>query len=555
LIDVTPIVHSSTGQASSSQGVRVVDSFPRDARFASLSHCWGKTPNPTKLDKTSYKRYHDFISFAALPKSFQDAIHITRFLGLKYLWIDSFCIQQDSAVDFDIEASKMADVYRDSFIVIVAAASDNSHGGCLIKSDPDKFLRIQIDGGRDLYFGMRQCKFTKFLDGVAEVYSEFPTHERAWCYQEQILSQRLLYCNRTELAFECRDRRRCECGSTRLEPHVTTPAARKLLSIRNPELSMILNLAQQKSYSIANINARWEAVVIYYSRLKLLRPEQRLSALSGLAKSFQMILGQHGLENTYLSGLWRKTIRSNLLWRVSDPYRKGNARARPSTYRAPSWSWASVDNPDGVEYDRQLSHKLSWLDMSDWEGFLVDANSVPALTDTTGAVNSGSLHFRTHLRKAHIRAACSCCKRASSNHKNRRVEIETDHWQHMCTFPEESMQTLGSDITFLEDCILNHDAGLNWKETTSFARFDRRCKLAEISLLHVATNVTKMRNIDHFLALKALPYQSGVNAPQRYERIGLVIMSHGNSGTRDKWFDSVWKAGLTSEAKIHIELV
>jgi hypothetical protein len=64
-----------------------------------------------------------------------------------------------------------------------------------------------------------------------------------------------------------------------------------------------------------------------------------------------------------------------------------------------------------------------------------------------------------------------------------------------------------------------------------------------------------MRNIDHFLALKALPYQSGVNAPQRYERIGLVIMSHGNSGTRDKWFDSVWKAGLTSEAKIHIELV
>jgi hypothetical protein len=229
------------------------------------------------LDKTSYNRYHDFISFAALPKSFQDAIHITRFLDLKYLWIDSFCIQQDSAVDFDIEASKMADVYRDSFIVIVAAASDNSHGGCLIKSDPDKFIRIQIYDGSDFYFGMRQCKFAKFLDGMAEVYSEFPTHERAWCYQEQILSQRLLYCNRTELAFECRDMRRCECGSTRMEPHVTTAAARKLLSIRNPELSMILNLAQQKSFSIANINARWEAVVTYYSRLKLLRPEQRLS--------------------------------------------------------------------------------------------------------------------------------------------------------------------------------------------------------------------------------------------------------------------------------------
>jgi len=71
----------------------------------------------------------------------------------------------------------------------------------------------------------------------------------------------------------------------------------------------------------------------------------------------------------------------------------------------------------------------------------------------------------------------------------------------------------------------------------------------------VATNVTQMRNIDHFLALKTLSCQAGLDALPRYERIGLVIMSHTKSGTRDQWFDSIWKADLTSKEKMHIELV
>lgn len=559
------------GPAVPCQGVKIVSSFPQDAKWACLSHCWGTTLNPIKLNKKSYKQYHDFISVAKLPKSFQDALRIARYLGLKYLWIDCFCIEQGSAIDFDMEASKMADVYRNSFILIVAAAAADSHGGCLIKSDPDKFIRITVDSQQNLYFGVRQCKFTKELEELTDVYEEFPTHERAWCYQEQVLAQRLLFCTNHELTFECRDLRACECDNHHMAPHISPshgghPARRRLL-IRDKALIATLNSVRAKCYSVATINQCWEAAVYHYSRLKLGHAEQRLSALSGLAKTFQMISGRLRSENIYLAGLWRKAIRANLLWRVSKPSQIGTGR--PRIYRAPSWSWASVDTPSGVDFLAGSSHQSSWLDMSDWEGFLVDANSVPSATDTTGAVKSGFLRFKTHLRIAHVRMPCSYCKNAMGLHgKGKRVQLETDCRQHRCTFHGERLQSLRGSFEFFNDCTLREEPGLRWKKSSGFRRQARPCMLAEIYLLHVAKSVTQKNCVDHFLALKktkescwrrACRYllqgkEENARYPQ-FKRIGLVTMVHRKEDVRERWFETVWKAGFTSQEKVLIDLV
>lgn len=465
----------------------------------------------------------------------------------------------------------MADVYRDSYVVIVAAASKDSHGGCLIESDPDKFLRITIADQQNLYFGVRQCKFTKKLENSNDIYNDFPTYQRAWCYQEQILAQRLLYCNPQELAFQCRYKRTCECGTPTMAPHITLShggyAAGELVSMRDERLIATLNQIQGIPYSLADINKCWETAVSLYSRLGLKRPKDRLAALSGLAKSFQTLPGQATSDNTYLSGLWRKSIRANLLWRVPDPWHEQNGR--PRTFRAPSWSWASVDTPNGVDFQRRSCYQNSWLDMSDWEGFLVDANSVPAATDTTGAVKSGFLRFETHLRRAHIRMVCGYCKKGIKHNANgKRVHLETDNWQHLCTFREESVQTFGGDFKFFNDCTLKNSPGVYWKSAIGPAKFSKRCMLAEIFLLHVAESVAQMNRVDHFLALKkakrpwwraAWRYLCSFVTRKRchpeYQRIGLVVMVHRKSETRKRWFDVVWKTALTSKDKILIDLV
>ncbi len=61
-------------------------------------------------------------------------------------------------------------------------------------------------------------------------------------------------------------------------------------------------------------------------------PEDKIPALSGIAKW----MGRYGLGD-YLAGMRGDNIELQLAWSVAEP------EPRPTNYRAPSWSWMSVD--------------------------------------------------------------------------------------------------------------------------------------------------------------------------------------------------------------------
>jgi hypothetical protein len=67
--------------------------------YACLSHCWGQTLSKhiTRVENLATNMIG--IPVAELPKTFRDAIDICRALGLRYLWIDSLCIVQNSESD------------------------------------------------------------------------------------------------------------------------------------------------------------------------------------------------------------------------------------------------------------------------------------------------------------------------------------------------------------------------------------------------------------------------------------------------------------------------
>src|SRR4051794_22873221 len=70
------------------------------------------------------------IPLVKLPKSFREAVFITRRLGYLYLWIDSLCIVQDDKEDWQQESAKMADIYENAALTIAASDSADSHKGC-----------------------------------------------------------------------------------------------------------------------------------------------------------------------------------------------------------------------------------------------------------------------------------------------------------------------------------------------------------------------------------------------------------------------------------------
>jgi hypothetical protein len=83
----------------------------------------------------------------------------------------------------------------------------------------------------------------------------------------------------------------------------------------------------------------WNEIVETYSQASLTVSGDKLAALSGLAKRFRVIL-----RDDYVVGMWRKHMESALLWYTND-YEDldGTPSSRPATYRAPTWSWTSID--------------------------------------------------------------------------------------------------------------------------------------------------------------------------------------------------------------------
>ena len=65
------------------------------APYVALSHCWGKKKFRTTTS-LSLDSHVQGLVLSSLSLTFTDAVKMTLFLGLRYLWIDALCIIQDS---------------------------------------------------------------------------------------------------------------------------------------------------------------------------------------------------------------------------------------------------------------------------------------------------------------------------------------------------------------------------------------------------------------------------------------------------------------------------
>jgi hypothetical protein len=101
----------------------------RKGRYTTLSHCWGKS-SIIRTIKSNYLQHQSSISIAAMSQTFQDAIVVTRRLNIPYLWIDSLCIIQDSAEDWQRESVTMDSIYQNTQVTIAALAASDGSVGC-----------------------------------------------------------------------------------------------------------------------------------------------------------------------------------------------------------------------------------------------------------------------------------------------------------------------------------------------------------------------------------------------------------------------------------------
>jgi hypothetical protein len=88
--------------------LKLHQSGPEDkGAYAALSYCWG-SEQPEQTTTANLNRYLAGFRCSDLAQSLQDAISITRQLGIQYLWVDSMCIVQDDKDDVTRRSSRCA---------------------------------------------------------------------------------------------------------------------------------------------------------------------------------------------------------------------------------------------------------------------------------------------------------------------------------------------------------------------------------------------------------------------------------------------------------------
>ncbi|KAM7206376.1 Heterokaryon incompatibility protein (HET) domain containing protein [Naviculisporaceae sp. PSN 640] len=295
-----------------SDPIRLHEPRGEKSRYLCLSYCWGKAPFISTTRETLESRKQK-IKYDDLPQTFRDFIQIARALGVRYVWIDALCIIQDDKADWAYESSRMADVYRLSYLCVAPAWADSPHRGCF--PPPEQGLEVGpvIVTKRDHFPSPTHDRDTN---------RQLPLFSRAWVYQERILSPRTLYFSRHEMLWDCRDGRDCECGT---------------VVHHHDDLSKLGFDDMTSEYYRHNHNfqgSMWRIIVCQYSGLQLTYVSDRLAALAGMAAEIHHASGQE-----YVVGLWRDTLLVDMCWFANS----SEPAPRRIPHRAPSWSWASVD--------------------------------------------------------------------------------------------------------------------------------------------------------------------------------------------------------------------
>jgi Heterokaryon incompatibility protein (HET) len=346
--------------------------------YVALSHCWGGgIPLTTTSD--SIHEYRDQIAWKSLPKLFQDAVTITRGLGVRFLWIDALCIVQDSKEDWEHESSGMRDLYEGAYVTIAATSAPNSSQSIFSPRSKKLKVRYQNTAKKEFILVARETTEAHFPLGESDepVTLHGPLMKRAWCLQEHVLSSRVLHYTGFEIIFECRTDLRCECE----------PSPQAVATVPSKISKLCATKKKWRPYEV------WHDLVAKYVRRNMTKPSDKLPAISGIATKLQAVM-----NSEYLAGLWLKNLLDDLLW-SSRPYlARPNRAPRFDFYRAPTFSWASVDTE--IEFEPAGEPGAKSRPLAEYVEHSMQLQGLNRL----GEVTDGSLTLRGPLIHARLKA-------------------------------------------------------------------------------------------------------------------------------------------------------
>lgn len=160
-----------------------------EIRYSTLSYVWGESQPSCSLDLGSEIDIH------ALERTIRDAIMVSLELGLRYLWVDRYCISQSNLTERDLQLQHMGEIYSNSFITIIACAGSDAETGLPGVGTTSRNNNLSV------------LAETWSLQSIApqptvEI-SDSAWFTRGWTFQEGMLARRRLIFSQSCVYFQC----------------------------------------------------------------------------------------------------------------------------------------------------------------------------------------------------------------------------------------------------------------------------------------------------------------------------------------------------------------
>lgn len=312
--------------------IRLVENDPSMGKYACLSYRWGPNTANNSLKTVNLAVYKDGVPNQCLYPLVRDAITAAWRVGLRYIWIDSYCIIQDDELDWYRAAASMGEIYENAFITLSATTATDG-AGLFSQIDPIH-LGHPITKLEQTPVFIRRCLYHPRLAAEKRNREHFnlpadvdrSTLSRGWVFQERILSRRFIHFLKDELFWECRESTWCQCRSQE-----------ENWKKRRANVPRVL-----ESLDWADLIREYCGTVFTYEK-------DRLQALSGVARRYGAIHGK-----TFLAGMWFEDLPATFSWKW-DCFLLGYRKPRPLGRTVASWSWTFLST--------QGELPVSWMNM------------------------------------------------------------------------------------------------------------------------------------------------------------------------------------------------
>ncbi|UNI16831.1 hypothetical protein JDV02_003229 [Purpureocillium takamizusanense] len=332
------------------------------------------------------------------PRVVQDAMVVTRELGIRYLWVDQLCIKGTTPTERAQQIARMDDIFEGAALTIIAAhGQDATQGLPGIGSTPRAAAQPKY------HFADSNMTLVSTMQDPRLSIEESRWYGRGWTYQEGLLARRRLVFTGQQMYWECggmvcpetlvlplglyhdgRERRMADFvrpGLFNGVPYVD--GGWEAWKKRRPDDDEDRG-GEEAAASTLSIFRESDRHIVSYAARRLTHDEDSLSAFLGITRRLERTLGRGKLGNLVGIPLWAPAAGDDT-WAKSGPPRTKDLFALSTCF----WHHAGCGSSDAQQQPRRRPHLPSWT-WAGWEGPVELYSSIVVVAaDAEGGVGRG----------------------------------------------------------------------------------------------------------------------------------------------------------------------